>query len=69
MLKITCFKCQWSWSLNRDAAQAALDSLKPGDDYYAAECPKCRRVNKVTVKQLKRALPRAAAKNTTEKDK
>ena len=68
MLKITCFKCRWSWSLNRDAAQAALDSLKPEDDYYAIECPKCRRVNKVTIKQLKRALPRIVTKNAPSKD-
>lgn len=58
MLKITCYKCHWSWSLNHEAVQAALDSLEPGETYYAAECPQCRRVNKVTIKQLKRALPR-----------
>ena len=63
MLKITCFKCHWSWSLNQEAAAAALESLEPGDDYYAIECPKCRRINKVPLKQLKRALPRTPDKN------
>jgi hypothetical protein len=58
MLKITCYKCHWSWSLNREAVQAALDSLEPEAKYYAVECPHCRRTNKVTIKQLKRALPR-----------
>ena len=62
MLKQTCFKCRWSWSLNPEAVQAALDSLKPEDAYYTLECPKCRRISKVTVKQLKRALPRQKVK-------
>ncbi len=58
MLKITCFKCHWSWSLNRQTVQAAVDSLEPGASHYTVECPKCRRINKVAVKRLKRALPR-----------
>jgi hypothetical protein len=57
MLKITCFNCHSSWSLNPEATQTALDSLKEGENYYAIECPKCRRVNKIPIKQLKRSLP------------
>lgn len=49
--------------MNHDAAQAALESLKEGEEHYSVECPRCRRVNKVTVQQLKRALPRAAAEH------
>jgi hypothetical protein len=64
MLKITCFKCHWGWSLNREATQAALESLGPDDEYYAAECPRCRRINKVPVKQLQRALPRIDTADT-----
>jgi phage FluMu protein Com len=59
MLKITCFNCHLSWSLNPEATQAALDSLKEDESYYAIECPKCRRVNKIPIKQIKRSLPRA----------
>lgn len=58
MLKITCYKCHWSWSLNREATEATLAALKPGEEYAALECPRCRRVNKVAVAQLKRSLPR-----------
>ncbi len=61
MLKITCFKCHWSWSLNQEAAQAALASLKPDEEHYTVECPRCRRVNKVNVQQLRRSLPRHTA--------
>lgn len=57
MIKITCFNCHASWSLNREEIEAALASLKPGATHYTVECPKCRRVNKVTIRQLQRALP------------
>lgn len=66
MLKITCYNCHWSWSLNRDAVQVVLDALKPDEDYASLECPRCRRVNKVTVRQLRRTLPRRA--ESTESD-
>lgn len=68
MLKVTCLKCHWSWSLNHEAVQAALDSLKPGEDHYSIECPRCRRVNKVTSSQLRHALPRAAGEGTATID-
>ncbi len=67
MLKVTCYKCQWSWSYTNDVTQSALDSLEEGASYYAAECPKCRRTNKITVKQLKRALPRKPAETDKKK--
>ena len=66
MLKITCYNCHWSWSLNRDAAQAVLDALKPDEDHVSLECPRCRRVNKVAVRQLRRTLPHRA--EPTESD-
>lgn len=68
MLKRTCYKCQWSWSLNNETVKAALDSLEPGATYYGLECPKCRRINKVPIKQLKRALPRQATKDTPKEE-
>lgn len=61
MLKVTCFNCHWSWSMNAEGAQTALDSLEPGEEYYAVECPRCRRVNKITIQQLKRSLPRTTS--------
>jgi hypothetical protein len=63
MLKITCFKCHWGWSMNNEAVHGALTSMQPEEEYYAVECPKCRRVNKITIHQLERALPRPAAGN------
>ena len=65
MVKVTCFKCHWSWSLNAEGVQGALDSLSSGDSYYSLECPKCRRINKITRKQLERAQPRQAVQQNT----
>lgn len=60
MLKMTCYNCHWSWSLTPEAAQAAYDTLEPGAKHYTTPCPHCGRTNKVSVKQLKQALPRTA---------
>ncbi len=49
--------------MNREAVQTALDSLKHTEEYYTVECPRCRRVNKVTIRQLKHALPRTGAED------
>lgn len=66
MLKVTCYKCHWSWSLNNEAVRTALESLKPDATHYTLECPKCRRVNKIPVQQLKRALPRTSSPEEPE---
>ncbi len=64
MVKITCLKCHWSWSLNADAVQAAYDSLKPGEKHFSVPCPRCGRINKISARQLKQALPRQATDKT-----
>ncbi len=66
MLKITCFNCHYSWSLNSEAAQAAYATLKPGEKHYALPCPRCNRINKVAVNQLKRALPRVSEEKPSD---
>jgi ssDNA-binding Zn-finger/Zn-ribbon topoisomerase 1 len=66
MVKVTCLKCHWSWSLNSDEIKSVLDTLGPEDAYYAVECPKCRRINKITRKQLEHALPPQGAEPKAE---
>jgi hypothetical protein len=66
MLKITCFKCQWGWSLNREAVEMALASVESGATHYMVACPKCRRMNKIPVTRLKAALPRQASEQPGE---
>jgi phage FluMu protein Com len=60
MLKIRCFKCGWAWSMSTDAIEAALANLDEGATHYPVECPKCRRVNKIAVKQMRRVARRAS---------
>ena len=59
-MSIRCFKCGWAWSMNASEVAAALDSMHEQEHtkHYMAECPKCRRVNKVPIKQLRRYAPR-----------
>ena len=35
-----------------------LDEVEEGQSSYPVECPRCRRINKVSVKKLQSALPR-----------
>jgi hypothetical protein len=58
MLKVTCFKCHWNWQYSNEAIKAMLDEVAEGQSSYPVECPRCRRINKVSVKKMKSALPR-----------
>lgn len=44
--------------MNPAAIEAAMETLEPGAVHYIAECPRCRRVNKVSVKQMRREISR-----------
>lgn len=60
MLSLRCFKCGWAWSMNPSEVAAALEVAyeEEHSKHYMAECPKCRRVNKVPLKRLRRYAPR-----------
>jgi cytochrome c1 len=60
MMTIRCFKCGWGWSMNAAEVGAVLDQMHAEQHakYYMAECPNCRRANKVSLKQLRRYAPR-----------
>lgn len=68
MLKIRCFKCGWAWSMNAAAIQAAMEELEPGAKHYIAECPRCRRVNKISVKQMRRMASRIPTESEPEEE-
>ena len=57
-MQITCFKCQMPFSLSRDELFSALDVLADQNlTRYDLRCPKCRKTNRVSRKQLRRAAP------------
>jgi uncharacterized protein with PIN domain len=59
MFRLRCFKCGWSISLNRAELEAAVaEADAKGENHHVIICPKCRRANKVSVRQMRGKLPR-----------
>ncbi len=59
MFNLRCFKCGWPINLKRAEIEAAVaEAMKDNAAHYTLTCPQCRRINKVSVKQLRRKLPR-----------
>lgn len=57
-MQITCFKCQMPIALSKDEIYAALDVVTDETlTRYDVRCPKCRKTNRVSRKQLQRAAP------------
>lgn len=53
-----CYNCGRSFTLNRDAIEAAVAAaLAAQEKTHVEHCPHCRRVIKIPVEQLRRALP------------
>ena len=59
MIRTRCFKCGQSYQLTEQFVANALAAQgvtkKPA--LYAAECPRCRRVNKVSLKRVRLPEP------------
>ncbi|MGQ9598038.1 MAG: hypothetical protein ACUVWZ_01340 [Anaerolineae bacterium] len=59
MIKIRCFKCGFAFQLSEQSVANAL-AAEGGTDkptHYAAECPRCRQVNKVSLKRVRLPEP------------
>ena len=57
-MQIRCQKCHKPFAIGRDAVRAALDMMAAEDlQHYDAQCTHCRRMNRVSMDQLKRAAP------------
>lgn len=57
-MQIHCYNCHKPFALNRDAVLGALDLVHQEDlHHYNAQCPFCRRVNRVSKEELLRAAP------------
>jgi phage FluMu protein Com len=62
MLSVRCFKCGQSINLTREEMEVAVQEAEAkGETHHTVTCPHCRRVNKVSVKQMRRKLPRRRA--------
>jgi phage FluMu protein Com len=57
-MQIRCYYCHRPFAIGREAVHAALDMLTAQNlSHYDAQCPHCRRVNRVSRQELLRAAP------------
>jgi hypothetical protein len=57
-MQLRCYNCHRPFSLSRDAIYTALDKVTAENlTHYDVSCPHCRRVNRVSPKELRRAAP------------
>jgi phage FluMu protein Com len=58
-MQIRCYRCNWSFAIKQDEIEFVLKALEEsGDTHYDVRCTRCRHVNKVSIDQLRRGLPR-----------
>jgi phage FluMu protein Com len=57
-MQIRCQHCHKPFGLSRETVHAALDMIAAEDlNHYNAQCPHCRRVNRVSKEELSHAAP------------
>jgi hypothetical protein len=57
-MHIRCSYCNQSFNLNRDfVAQAIAEAEDKDQKYYGVECINCRKLIKVPLDQMRRAVP------------
>ena len=57
-MQIRCNHCHKPFAINKEAVHLALDTITAeGLSHYNAHCPHCRRVNRVSAQELRRAAP------------
>ena len=57
-MQIRCTNCHRPFAIGKEAVYAALDTIHNDDlNHFNTQCPHCRRANRLSPKQLKRAAP------------
>ena len=58
MMQVRCQYCKWMFTLGREAiAQALAEAQAKNEKHHAINCPKCRRVIKLQIQDMRRRLP------------
>lgn len=66
-MNVRCPFCRTSFNLSREAvAQAVAEADEKRQKHHVVECIKCRKAIKVSVKQMRRFVPRETEPETTE---
>jgi hypothetical protein len=70
MMQVNCQWCGHRYTMKREAVAEAIKEAEAAHAIHHTEnCPKCRRVLKIQVSQLKRNLPPLAPQATTTEEK
>jgi len=57
-MQLRCYQCHKPFAIGKEAIKLALDMMEEqGLHHYNAQCPHCRRVNRVSRKELMRSAP------------
>jgi phage FluMu protein Com len=57
-MQIHCYNCHKPFSLSRETIYAALEEIEEEQlSHFDVPCPHCRRVNRVSPKDLRRVAP------------
>jgi len=68
-MQLRCYRCGWSFAINKDEIAFALSALEGSQgNHYDVRCPRCRHSNRVALEQLRRAVPRPAEPAATPVD-
>jgi phage FluMu protein Com len=66
-MQTRCYRCGWSFAIKNEEIVAALHNLEAeGGVHYDVRCPRCRHINKLSIEQLRRAVPRTTAEETKD---
>lgn len=57
-MQIRCYHCHKPFALSKDNVHSALDTIAAeGLNHFNAYCPHCRRANRLSKNELRRAAP------------
>lgn len=66
-MHVRCSYCRHSFNLNREyLVDAILKASEKRQKYHGIECPNCRKLIKIPVRQMKRFVPRGMLESEGE---
>ena len=66
-MQIRCYNCHKPFAIGRANVIAALDLMTAEDlQHYNAQCPHCRRANRISFEELKHAAPEWTPKSNDD---
>jgi DNA-directed RNA polymerase subunit RPC12/RpoP len=66
-MNVRCPYCRTSFNLSRDfVVQAVAEAKEKKQKYHGVECIKCRKLIKVSIKEMQRHIPRQTEPESEE---